>query len=536
MFHLSRKLLCTTLIFVLTFSPLFSAAEVSPQKSFQEFTKLYLSQRNHLRNSAMQRKATGWRAQLSRQAKNQLIQGAQVIPLLLVLSGMAVAQHEIQESAVSGEPLQTTEILKLYSEVSQSVLTSGQVWLGLLSAHASGAALEKPVMVFQQLLRNSNTNPLLSNLLASGLQSSFTFMGWELGSQLWQEARLLLENTEDYNKTENIYSLLKTSSESLESRRLLSLLFNNLSLILLFENDLRQQWLYNTWRLKIASGSFVTLVASLAGASALGTTLFPGAGTILGAAFGFVGYGAFLAIPQEAKDFVTFSIELARATHNKIQLNISHKGLSTLTWISSEFQSSKPLPLIHNMAQSTKLARERYMNVLYEAYYTAQTRIQILTVNRMLLLGRLQKDGPQSALQVFTSQLKQSLVLAGFPPAALFVETHSLPTLLKTTEESLWVYKKVQQTLRPLFLNFYREELTRFRSYTYASLPLPVAYRIQNEIKNLEILEWFHSHFVESLAQNIEQENQSLALVTKHYFGGLDESTLTNFAKQLDVF
>jgi hypothetical protein len=83
--------------------------------------------------------------------------------------------------------------------------------------------------------------------------------------------------------------------------------------ILIVDNDLRNLWLYNTWRMRIATGDFVSFVITMAttttAVTAAGTALFPGAGSIVGWMFGLAGSVAggifWLMIPQDAKDGLT---------------------------------------------------------------------------------------------------------------------------------------------------------------------------------------------------------------------------------------
>jgi hypothetical protein len=82
--------------------------------------------------------------------------------------------------------------------------------------------------------------------------------------------------------------------------------------ILVWDNDLRNMWLYNAFRKHIATGEFATLVTTMVTAGVVGTLLFPGAGTLAGMMFGVAGGTISLFIPQDQKDALTEILQALR--------------------------------------------------------------------------------------------------------------------------------------------------------------------------------------------------------------------------------
>lgn len=146
--------------------------------------------------------------------------------------------------------------------------------------------------------------------------------------QLWKQAVNMLDSQQlsmterdllkDRNKVfTNIWRAIRSGLPANEAdqvryraaSRLLALTFENVLSIVFVESDLRIQWIYNAIRLRLAQGNFVILVSSMVSASAVGTSLFPGAGTYLGMMFGIVGGMMSIFVPERHKNYITYSIK-----------------------------------------------------------------------------------------------------------------------------------------------------------------------------------------------------------------------------------
>ena len=101
-------------------------------------------------------------------------------------------------------------------------------------------------------------------------------------------------------------SLLNKNPKAKEDRRVFNEVLSNMAAILLTNDALREMWIYNTWRLMIATGGFATLIPCMIGAAMVGTAIFPGAGTIAGLGFGVIGALVATDLPTPIKDALDF--------------------------------------------------------------------------------------------------------------------------------------------------------------------------------------------------------------------------------------
>ncbi len=243
--------------------------------------------------------------------------------LLVILSGAEIVRHQLHQSQLKGESLSAEQLSSIAGPVAARLVDSGDVWMSMVSAGAVGGIMKKPLSLVHQIIEKNLSKSILKTLVQSGIVSVVTFVGWDLGGQLWNEARLLITDPSDYAKSEGMWSTCTAGVFSQNAKtelRICKLVFSNIIKVALLDDQLRSQWFYNTWRLRIASGDFVVLVTSMVTAGAVGTALFPGAGTILGLTFGLVGGVVAMSIPQETKDQLSLGIKNLRRTTDEFLL------------------------------------------------------------------------------------------------------------------------------------------------------------------------------------------------------------------------
>lgn len=167
---------------------------------------------------------------------------------------------------------------------------------------------------------------------------------------------------------------------------ILKQVFQNMMTILIYDHDLRNMWLYNTWRNRIATGEFVTLITGMVGASIVGSALFPGAGTLAGMMFGITGGTIALFIPQENKDQITSTLQSARLGYRLLGddrgplFSIKRDAIG----IMYDFVSrGRAIPAdVEFRANSFTYANEQMANIFIERIFRLDSQIQVLMVQR----------------------------------------------------------------------------------------------------------------------------------------------------------
>lgn len=274
--------------------------------------------RNRLKQTIL--KTTG-------QSLDQAGHVGQTLVMMWILGATEILKKEIQVSRIQGRPMNPSEIFQKSGQVAEVILNSGSIWSGFLGAGIASSAINRPLRILQRLEEKTETRRILKSLIQSGAATFGTFVGWETAAELFTEASNMLENDNDSRRAEHllpvfantlIHGFSGSSITSSDDSRILQQIMSNMFKIVLIDSDLRSAWLYNTWRNRIATGQFVTMVTAMATSSAVGSLIFPGAGTIAGLMFGISGGLLALAVPENAKDRMTDWIQDARSKFWKL--------------------------------------------------------------------------------------------------------------------------------------------------------------------------------------------------------------------------
>lgn len=249
----------------------------------------------------------------------------QTIMLISILSAMGVAHEKAKMREIQGAPKQNF-FKNMMQEIGPStalLVDSGGFWSSVAGGTIAGVPAQKASTIMQNIIFKPNSKSIFKTLLASGVTTFLTFIGWEIGGQLFDESIELLENDDDYHQAKEHFGsmLLELAKGTLKAndRRIVSAVFLNMQKIVFTDDTLREMWLYNTWRNRIATGEFATIVSSMVAfgtaggliGAAAGTAIpVPVVGTIVGWSFGVAGGiagGAFamFVIPEEQKDGIT---------------------------------------------------------------------------------------------------------------------------------------------------------------------------------------------------------------------------------------
>jgi hypothetical protein len=314
----------------------------------------------------------------------------QALLLIMMLSGVDLVKQNLEKSKIDGQRIDPKKISAEIAEAAQQILSSGQIWSSLAGASVAMGISQKPLQILNKLIANSTSHRLLKNLLQSGMATLITFVGWEIGGQLYTEATYLLEDPEDFARSKDLMPILLNSlkqgtfSQSPSNEKdwlLLRKIFSNMMSILVYDHDLRNLWLYNAWRMKIATGEFVTLVSAMVGASALGSTIFPGAGTIAGLMFGLAGGVLSLFIPENIKEGISEKIQSAR--WGVLKLGSDDGGIfnvseDVLKIAHGKLKNNEPLPPLLPFPSET-VNWELRLNIVFERLFKCESRIDVLS-------------------------------------------------------------------------------------------------------------------------------------------------------------
>lgn len=316
-------------------------------------------------------------------------QAGRVLILITALAGVELVRRQARQAELSGKTLSAEDYSRLAAEAAIKVADSGDVWFGIASDIGIGIISQKPAAALNEVLKNKVARPIFVNLIQSGIMSLIYFVGFQAAAQLWRDARLMLD-PKDYDKSERIWSMgfqglidAANSKSTTDEARITRQMIGNVAKILFVDDELRENWFYNTWRLAIATGRFVTLVTGIITATTIGTTIFPGAGTILGFMFALTGAVAAAALPASFTEKVTFKLKDARIAVGKFeahQINWQLKNLidaysnQNFFWqlISSKKEINKSFELLARI-------RERVTTAFIEEVYLTNTSIQKYT-------------------------------------------------------------------------------------------------------------------------------------------------------------
>lgn len=316
-------------------------------------------------------------------------QAGRVLLLVTALYGVELVRRQAREVQVSGRTLSMEEYSKLAAQTALQVADSGDIWMGIASDIGIGIVAQKPAAALNEVLKNKVAKPLFVNLIQTSIMSLIYFVGFQACAQLWRDARLMLD-PKDYDKSERIWSMgfkgfanTVNSKSNSDEARITRQMFGNMAKILFLDDELRENWFYNTWRLSIATGRFVTLVSGIISATVIGTAIFPGAGTVLGFMFALTGAVAAAALPASFTEKVTIKLKNTRLTVSKLQARQQNWRLKNLINAYSnksffwKLQSSSSA--ITQTFNRLKRLRERVTTVYIEELYLANTNIQKYT-------------------------------------------------------------------------------------------------------------------------------------------------------------
>lgn len=243
----------------------------------------------------------------------------QTMMLIWILAGVETyrQQHHLG-------PLNESEFdSKVLLDIADLLINDMELYSGMVGASAISAPLSKPLAELRMVLENKVSRKLFVEFLHSGAVSFVTFVGWEASSQLWKEAIFHLPEEKIETAETLRFTEIFTGRASREQREVFrSVLSNAFEILTLQRPAQARDWIYNTWRLRLATGEFLTLVTGMVGGSVVaGSMLSPGAGTLaglfVGTLGGLLGGALTLALPESWKSAITTDIRSVRSGYNQ---------------------------------------------------------------------------------------------------------------------------------------------------------------------------------------------------------------------------
>lgn len=430
--------------------------------------------------------------------------------LILALAGAEVVRHEIRTAKLEAGPVDPSRLKAMSLAVAERIVNDGQFWSSVLGSGTVAAIAKQPLQIIRALISAPASKALFIDVLHASVSSLITFGGWEASAELWEEACLLLDSEEDYTRSKDFLGLLTGAKSDLEDRRVLGLIVDNIGRILLADDELRTNWLYNSWRLRIATGQFATIVTTMTASGLIGTALFPGAGTLAGMMFGAVGGVASIAIPGEVKESITNGFRGLRMAHNRLELksntrlidelirgrNPAYDAFETdiaLVLSSATTEAGERMQFAIATIQDRSRIRENLMTVLLEADYDARATIKSLKeelANARQTLGDIEEFNDEAAKawlrhtiaedeKLIASHTENIVKIEGAMNRVYIAETENLERLLKDASRPSRQAGKIAAQLV--------QELEKVRTLSLAVLKLTAEER---RLDDEEVAKW----------------------------------------------
>jgi hypothetical protein len=263
-------------------------------------------------------------------------------------------------------------------KAASEVVDMPEIYAGLAGASATLAGTKASIAALRLVFKTPSIKKAFVPVLARAASASITFVGWELGSQLWTESSLLLSDA-DYKIASSFIGMsggvaattfAAGSPSDRERARVAGLMVQNMIRVAVLNPELRSQWMNNTWRLHVMTGDFMALLGAMIAAGEIGSHY----GRIRGFFAGVVLGALTLAIPRAPKDAVTGVFQSARARVLEARLSENTETLK-----SSAASARFPSVLTNRRAY-----RESLATIVWERLHRATAAKDHADANRQL--------------------------------------------------------------------------------------------------------------------------------------------------------
>jgi hypothetical protein len=308
----------------------------------------------------------------------ELVGVTQTLLVMMTLAGIEMTAQQIKKNG--GNAPSPAQLWEITSGVASETVNSPQIWASILASGGLSLA-NKPAVALGQIFLHPKLRAAFAPLLARSITSTISFVGWDFGAQLWTEASLLIEDKGDYQVAMNTFGMSKgllttafatkpqsTSVLDQQRARVAKQMLQNMVRVL-GASALRQELFYNFVRTDLLTGEFQTMLGSFIAAGAIGTAIFPGAGTLLGLVFGTGGIlvSQYL-VPQSMKDQITNGWQSLRGQTLQLAMKQNFIALADLT-DPSMMTSPKFLADLNQLLRYRQNLRSRWITIEWEQMY-----------------------------------------------------------------------------------------------------------------------------------------------------------------------
>ncbi|MFH1729492.1 MAG: hypothetical protein ABIA04_13870 [Pseudomonadota bacterium] len=350
------------------------------------------------------------------------------LTLILILSGIEIVKANHENAVLGNEPMNWSDVKSELNQTAGELLNSGDIYTAMLGGTIFGAPAEMirvlantggEILFTQEELAAQALMPKVrgltphqilmqrlnfKSLLSSNMLSLVTFMGWELGAQLWEESLYLIESNEERTMARKLWPNFLAYAKSLtrgnfngdtKKAQLFKTILENMLMIVLKSDSHRKAWIYNTWRLRILRGDFVAIVICMSTAAWAGSAIGAyggaligaGPGSLPGAAIGWIsGFIAGLSgglvacfIPQNQKDWITVALQEGR--YVTIETLERHFDESTIT----------PYEDLENYLYNASQRRNKVATLLFERYQLYHERLEEISMKKSIAKETIKK-------------------------------------------------------------------------------------------------------------------------------------------------
>lgn len=307
---------------------------------------------------------------------------SQTILFLITMASVDLTYKKIKISTKE-KPIDISGILNESTQAAIQIINGGNTWVSLIGAWISASLIKYPFTIMSELLVEQGARASFIESLKKTTLTTAAFMGWDAGAQLWKEATYLLDNQDEFNRAGSIWgtgrgalsAFLFSTQSDIQDKKDLALakkMFSNIFLVAFFSQELRSEWLNNTWRTRIMTGNFVTYLTSIISAGSIGAKIYPGGGAVAGFMFGLVGATFALILPSHIKDDLTVAMQIIRNRFTLTGLIINTEVIKNqvaksknIKWL-DERKHFRPFV---EMLEQRHSYRSDYITVLLEAVH-----------------------------------------------------------------------------------------------------------------------------------------------------------------------
>lgn len=350
-------------------------------------------------------------------AGSHALQGqVQLILMMFILTSVESYRSVSEQSALKDERLTFAQKAAHVRKALGDVTKSFDTYLGMLSALGE-TAFTPAIALLREAALSRTGSVAIAELIQTGVSSFILFGLWETGMQIWDDASYLLDDPADRSVALKLtVGDWLFGSHTPEQKLVMAKIQSKMWDILTFADpQMTQNMLYNTWRLRIAKGDFLVLLASIMVFSTVSATVATGGpwGTVAGFAGGLVGVLAAVLVPQVHKDNITRKIRYGRSRSalgdlDGVNVTKMRHYARMLDGVPDTILERHALYIYfdHEVKNRTKYMR-RSLTALFEIYFESLSEIENIT-NQLFLVMQYHRVDSATAIEL-TQQLEQKM-------------------------------------------------------------------------------------------------------------------------------